>query len=169
MSYADLGGTENACHVETNPATCGLDIAHPLDYPDKQAVTDYVKGDRDDFSNFVKMLSPSDFPYGHTLHPHTYWSGTRESGTASVVFEVYGDSDAHPVAGFDALNYDNGTHTPITFGTLFKPGSDPVAVLDPIVQREMDKKWDHDCIPTPRPKSMARNGSRYHARKRRRS
>jgi hypothetical protein len=45
------------------------------------------------------------------------------------------------VTGFQSFSYDVGTHAPITFDTLFKPGADPVAVLDPIVQREMDERW----------------------------
>jgi hypothetical protein len=57
------------------------------------------------------------------------------------VFEIYDDTGAHPVTGFRAFNYDLPSHTPITFDTLFMPGSDPVAVLDPIVQRVMDDHW----------------------------
>ncbi|MDT5106143.1 MAG: hypothetical protein QOI25_3656 [Mycobacterium sp.] len=41
---------------------------------------------------------------------------------------------AHPETYYDALTYDLGDEVPITFDTLFKPGSDPVAVLDPIVK-----------------------------------
>jgi hypothetical protein len=152
-SCADLGGVvqkDQTCRIENKTATYELDVTYPLDYPDQQAVTDYVKQDKDDFLNFVKTLPPRDFPYGHAVHPHSYRSGTADAGTASVVFEVYGDSGAHPVTGFDSLNYDVGTHGPITFDTLFRPGTDPVAVLDPIVQREMDKKWADDSTPTPR-------------------
>jgi hypothetical protein len=152
-SCAGLGGVvqkDQTCHIETTTATYELDISYPLDYPDQQAVADYVRQDRDDFLHFVATLPPRDFPYGHAVHPHSYRSGTADSGTASVVFEIYGDSGAHPVTGFDALNYDVGTHTPITFDTLFKPGTDPVAVLDPIIQREMDKRWADNSIPAPR-------------------
>ena len=42
-----------------------------------------------------------------------------------------------------------GAHTPITFDTLFTPGTDPVAVLDPIVQREIDKHWQGHEGPAP--------------------
>ncbi|KAA0087001.1 DUF3298 domain-containing protein [Mycolicibacterium sp. P9-64] len=153
-SCADLGGTVNAdtktCHIETETATYKIDVTYPLDYPDEQAVTDYVKQDRDDFVHFVTTMRPRDWPYEHALFPHSYRSGTADSGTASVVFEIYGDSGAHPVTGFDSLNYDLGTHTPITFDTLFKPGADPVAALDPIVQREMEKRWQGYQDPAPR-------------------
>ncbi len=62
---------------------------------------------------------------------------------------MYGDSGAHPVTGFHSFNYDLRTHSPITFDALFKPGADPVAALDPIVQREMDKHWQGYGGPAP--------------------
>lgn len=151
-SCADLGGVvqkDQTCHIETKTATYALDVTYPLDYPDQQALTDFVKQDRDDFVNFVTTLRSRDRPYEHALYPHSYRSGTADLGTASVVFEVYGDSGAHPVTGFDSLNYDRGTHTAITFETLFKPGTGPVAVLDPIVQREMEKHWEGYQDPAP--------------------
>ncbi|MDT5114268.1 MAG: hypothetical protein QOE30_7 [Mycobacterium sp.] len=141
---ADLGGTvqtDQTCHIETKTATYSFDVDYPLDYPDQQSLTDFVRQDRDDFLNFVATLPPRDWPYEHGVHPHAYRSGTAASGTDSIVFEIYGDSGAHPVTSFDSLSYDRGTRTPITFDELFKPGTDPVAVLDPIVQREMDKQW----------------------------
>jgi hypothetical protein len=151
-SCADLGGViekDQTCHIETTTATYTLDVSYPLDYPDQQALTDYVKKDRDDFVNFVASQRPRDRPLEHALYPHSYRSGTGDSGTASVVFEIYDDSGAHPVTGFDSFNYDRATHTPITFGTLFKPGTDTVAVLDPIVQREMEKHWKGYQDPAP--------------------
>jgi hypothetical protein len=57
---------------------------------------------------------------------------------------------AHPVTGFQSFNYDANAHRPITIDTLFKPGTDPVAVLDPIVQRAMDKHWQGYGGPAPR-------------------
>jgi hypothetical protein len=141
---ADLGGTVQAdqtCHVETKTATYSLEISYPLDYSDQQALTDFVKQDRDEFVDFIGTLPPRDWPYEHRVRPHTYTSGTVGSGTESVVLELYGDSGAHPVTGFHSFNYDVRTHSPITFDSLFKPGADPVAALDPIVQREMDRHW----------------------------
>ena len=84
---------------------------------------------------------------------------TREQSpqaTESVVLELYGDSGAHPVTGFHTFNYDLRTHSPITFDALFKPGADPVAALDPIVQRGMDKHWHGYGGPAPRNTLRAR-------------
>jgi len=58
------------------------------------------------------------------------------------VFEISEDSGAahqgHPNTTFNALNYDLAKQAPITFDTLFKPGTNPLEVLNPIVQRELD-------------------------------
>ncbi|MCU1695752.1 MAG: hypothetical protein JWR34_1815 [Mycobacterium sp.] len=149
---ADLGGTvqtDQTCHIETKTATYSFDVDYPLDYPDQQSLTDFVTQDRDDFLNFVATLPARDWPYEHGVHPHAYRSGTAASGTASVVFAIYRDFGAHPVTGFQSFNYDVGTHTPIAFDALFKPGVDPVAVLDPIVQRDMDKHSEGYPGPVP--------------------
>ena len=111
--------------------------------------------------DFVATLPPRDWPYEQVLYPHGYRSGTADSGTDSVVFEIYGDSGAHPVTSFHSLSYDDGTHAPITFDTLFKPGADPVAVLDPIVQREMDKQWQGHGGPAPRNTLGARTSQNF--------
>lgn len=149
---ADLGGTVRAdqtCHIETKTVTYSIEISYPLDYSDQQALTDFVKQDRDEFVDFIATLPPRDWPYQHGVRPHTYTTGKADSGTESVVLELYGDSGAHPVTGFHSFNCDVSTHNPITFDSLFKPGADPVAALDPIVQREMDKHWQGYGGPAP--------------------
>ncbi|MFZ1162128.1 esterase [Mycobacterium sp.] len=149
---AELGGTVQAdqtCHIETKTATYSIDVSYPLGYSDQQAVTAFVDKDRNEFLDFITTLPPRDWPYEHGVRPHTFTSGTAASGTQSVVLELYGDTGAHPVTGFHSFNYDVSTHSPITFDALFKPGADPVAALDPIVQREMDKHWQGYGGPAP--------------------
>jgi hypothetical protein len=149
---AELGGAVQAdqtCHIETKTATYSIDISYPLGYSDQQAVTDYVTQDRTEFVDFIATLPPRDWPYERGVRPHTFTSGTAASGTQSVVLELYGDSGAHPVTGFHSFNYDVSTHSPITFDAVFKPGANPVAALDPIVQREMDKRWQGYGGPAP--------------------
>jgi hypothetical protein len=149
---ADLGGTvdvEHACHIHTETSTYTIDIGYPLDYPDQQALTDFVTHDRDQFVDFMAQTRPRDVPYEHGWKPHTYRSGASTSGTQSVVFDVYDDTGAHPVTGFKAFNYDLGARSAITLATLFKPGTDPVATLDPIVQRYMNKRRQSTLEPPP--------------------
>ena len=44
------------------------------------------------------------------------------------------------MTSYKAFNYDLNTHVPITYDTLFKPGTNPLAVLDPIVERELERR-----------------------------
>lgn len=151
---AELGGTVQAnqkCGIQTKTAAYSIEISYPLDYSDQPALTDFVKQDRKEFVDFAAAHAPRDRPYERDVGSRMYTSGTATSGTQSVVLELYGDSGgAHPVTGFQSFNYDVSTHRPITFDTLFKPGFDPVAVLDPIVQRQMDKRWQSYGGPAPR-------------------
>jgi hypothetical protein len=59
-----------------------------------------------------------------------------------VVLEIQDDTglahQGHPNTSFKALNYDLTKQAPISFDTLFKPGTNPLEVLNPIVQRELD-------------------------------
>ncbi len=150
---AGLGGTVDAnrnCHIVTESETYSIDITYPLDYPDQGALTTFIKQDRDEFIDFVTQMPRHDRTYDYGVNPHSYQSGqsgTAEAGTRSVVLELYGDTGAHPVTGFHALNYDLAAHAPITFDTFFRAGA--VEVLDPIVQREMDKHWQGYEGPAP--------------------
>ena len=124
-------------------------MSYPLDYADQQALSEFVKHDRDEFVDFMAHTRPRDLPYRHELTPHSYRSGSSTSGTQSVVFDVYDDTGAHPVTGFKAFNYDLGTATAVTFDALFKQGAASVATLDPIVQHFMDRRWEGYEGPAP--------------------
>jgi len=80
-------------------------------------------------------------PKALDIKSQTFRSGPPATGTQSLVFEEYTNfGGAHPVTNYDALNFDLGKKAPITFDTLFKPGADPVAVLDPLVKAELAKQ-----------------------------
>src|SRR5262249_30075626 len=112
-----------------------IDLSFPVDYPDQQAVTDYLTRERDGFVNFAQ-LPPAhpDWPYQLVANGTTYRSGTPASGTQSLVFDMGQDANPHPVAWYKGFNYDLGKHAPITFDTLFKSGTKPLQVLNPIVE-----------------------------------
>lgn len=135
----DIGGTVNAnrvCRAHTAGPGYKVTFTFPVDYPDQQALSDYMTKRRDDFISFAAERPPHDHPYELDATAKVNQSKT----TDSLVFEVYSESGgAHPVTGYHAFNYDLVKGVPITFETLFKPNA--VAVLDPIVQREMDRIW----------------------------
>jgi hypothetical protein len=144
----DLNGTvgpDQTCHVRSATSTYKIDIRFPLDYPDLQPVTDFLKQHRDEFIDWVAKFGPGGGrgrPYEYVVTAKTYRSGTTDSGTQSLVLEIDNDTglanEGHPNTTFQAFNFDIGKHAPITFDTLFKPGTKPLEVLNPIVQRELD-------------------------------
>jgi hypothetical protein len=108
----DLGGTveeDQTCQVHTATSSYTLDFSFPVDYPDQRALTAALTKQRDQFIDLVGERPRRDSPYALAITGRAYRS----------------------------LNYDLGRAAPITFDTLFKPGTDPLGVLDPIVQREL--------------------------------
>jgi hypothetical protein len=144
---ADLNGTvrpDQTCRVQSATSTYTIDMNFPLDYPDMRAVTDFLKQDRDEFLHWVAKFGPSDRrgrPYLYDVTAETYRSGTPETGTQSLVLAIDDDAglahEGHPNTTFRAFNFDLGKRAPITFDTLFKPGTKPLEVLNPIVKREL--------------------------------
>ena len=112
--------------------------------PDQQAVTDLMTQERDGFLDWMRDFGPQqrpDQPYKLVVTTKTYRSGTPTAGTQSLVFKISQDTGAahegHPDTTFNALNYDLTKRAPITFDTLFKPGTNPLEVLNPTVLREL--------------------------------
>jgi Protein of unknown function (DUF3298) len=108
-------------------------------------VTDFLKQHRDEFVDWVAKFGPGGRrgrPYEYVVTAKTCRSGTPDSGTESLVLEIDNDTglanEGHPNTTFQAFNFDIGKHAPITFDTLFKPGTKPLEVLNSIVQRELD-------------------------------
>ncbi|MDT5363054.1 MAG: hypothetical protein QOC69_4816, partial [Mycobacterium sp.] len=132
----DLGGTvgqDQTCQVHTATSDYTLDLSFPVDYPDQRAVTAALTKQRDQFIDLVGERPHRDAPYALAVTGRTYRSGAPASGTESLVFEEYFDTGgAHPETYYESLNYDLGRAAPITFDTLFEPGTDPLGVLDPI-------------------------------------
>jgi len=74
-----------------------------------------------------------------TTEQHT--SGQPPHNTRSVVLKFFQDlGGAHPSTWYKAFNYNLGTKQPITFDTLFAPGTTPLDTIFPIVQRELERQ-----------------------------
>ena len=133
----DLGGTvgaEQTCHVQSTGAGYGLDFSFPVGYPDQQAITAFLTDQRDEMADYAKKFPPNTrpTPYELEITGTAYQRGMPEPATQSVVFEIQNDTGAanegRPTISFTALNYDLGRGAPITFATLFKPGTTPADV-----------------------------------------
>jgi Protein of unknown function (DUF3298) len=138
-------GPDQICHVHDAGEHYTLDISYPVGYPDQPALVEYLAQDRDGFMNwFAKFGQPwRKRPYVHIVAGTTYRSGAPAAGTQTLVLEVSDDTgaahEAHPNTWYKAFNFDIGKGVPITFETLFKPGTEPLQVLNPIVLSQLSK------------------------------
>jgi len=138
----DLGGTVDAgtCRIHTATDTYTIDVAYPVDYVDQQPLTDYITQTRDGFANVSQMPGSGDLPYQLDIASDVYQSGRPPHGTQSVVLKTFQDvGGPRPVTWYKSFNYDLDARRPITFDTLFKPGTKPLDVIYPIVRRELER------------------------------
>lgn len=139
-----LGGTVDAddlCRVQVENPTYRLDYSFPADYPDQEALTAYLTQTRDGFVNVAGMPGSWNLPYVLDGRGTGYRTGPDDGGTRSVVFEMYENvGGAHPQTWFKSFNWDVEKKAPITFDTLFKPGSEPLAVIFPIVRSDISRQ-----------------------------
>jgi hypothetical protein len=133
-------GADQVCTVHVEATDYSIDMKFPTDYPDLRALSAVLTRERDRFVQAV--TSPNQPPYAKSLDiTSTTYRSAAGGGTESLVLAEHADyGGAHGVAFFNALNYDLGTKTPITYDALFKPGSNAVAVLDPIVKTGFEKQ-----------------------------
>ena len=140
----DLNGTvgpDGACGVHTSNSTYTLDITFPNDYPDQQALTAYLTQARDGFVNVSQMPGSYNLPYELDAKGTGYHSGPPTAGTQSVVFTMWQNvGGTHPQTWYKSFNWDLGKKAPITFDTLFKPGTKPLDVIYPAVEQYIQKQ-----------------------------
>jgi hypothetical protein len=106
---------------------------------------DYLRQTRDGFVNVSQMPGSTGLPYVLAITSEEYRSGRAPGGTQSVALKIYQNvGAAHPLTWYKAFNDNLDTHQPITFDTLFTPGSKPLPVILPIVQKDIDKQIGAD-------------------------
>ncbi len=141
---ADLGGAvgpDGICTVHTANRAYTLNISFPNDYPDQPVLTGYLTQARDGFVNVSDMPGSYNLPYELDAKGVGYRSGPPTGGTRSVVFTMWQNvGGAHPQTWYKAFNWDVGKKAPITFDTLFKPGTKPLDVIYPAVEQYLQKQ-----------------------------
>jgi hypothetical protein len=139
-----MGGTVEAgqmCHVQASNTTYMVDMTFPIDYPDQQALTDYLTQNRDGFVNVAATSGPRETPYQMEVTSEQQHSGQPPHGTRSVVLKVFEDlGGPRPSTSYKSFNYDLDRREPITFDTLFAPGSKPLNAIYPLVQRDVSRQ-----------------------------
>ncbi len=139
-SCANLGGTvdDQMCHISTSNAGYTLSLTYPVDYPDQQALTDFLTQNRDGFVNVAQTPSSRDMTYQMEVTSEQFHSGQPPHGTQSVMLKVFEDlGGPRPSTFYKGFNYDLGRGQPVTFDNLFVPGSKPLDAIYPIVQHEV--------------------------------
>jgi hypothetical protein len=140
----DLGGTvgpDGICTVHTANSTYTLDITFPNSYPDQQALTAYLTQARDGFINVSQMPGSYNLPYELDAKGTGYRSGSPTGSTQSVVFTMWQNvGGVHPQTWYKSFNWDLAKKAPITFDTLFKPGTKPLDVIYPAVEQYLQKQ-----------------------------
>jgi hypothetical protein len=124
------------CWVAASGPSVNIDMAFPANDPQEQAMVDYLTKVENDFNADTQLGTLDDAKPMQELDVTTtsYSSG----GTQSTVLKVYqNEGGAHPALWYQGYNFNNATKTPITFDTLFRPGTQPLGVLLPIVEQAM--------------------------------
>lgn len=141
---ADVQGTvgqDGTCRVHVQNPTYTLDMSFPNDYPDPQSVVPFLTQSRDGFVNVAKDPDAYNLPYELDADGVGYRSGPPAGGTQSVVFTMWQNvGGAHPQTFYQAFNWNVTKQTPITFDTLFKPGTKPLDVIYPEINRDLQRE-----------------------------
>ena len=141
---ASLGGTmpdPQTCRLHTSGPTYTFTMTFPADYPDEQALTDYITQNRDGFLSVAQSSGSRDQPYQMEATTEQHTAGQPPHNTRSVVLKFFQDlGGAHPSTWYKAFNYNLGAKQPITFDTLFPPGTTPLDSIFPLVQRELERQ-----------------------------
>jgi hypothetical protein len=140
----NVGGTVDSghmCHVSASAPSYTITMTFPADYPDGQGITDFITQNRDGFINVAQTPGSRETPYQMEVTADQYRSGQPPNGTQSVVLKVFEDlGGPRPSTFYKSFNYDLGRGQPVTFDTLFAPGSKPLDAIYPIVQRDVRRQ-----------------------------
>jgi len=125
---------EGICHVSETQPSYVMDLKFPLDYPDEQAIIDYLSQAQE---GFIKVAQPGsrNLPYEMDVSAESF----RSARTRSVVLTLFQDvGSAHPTTWYKSFTYDANRGRVVTFDTLFAPDAKPMAAIFPIVQHELE-------------------------------
>jgi hypothetical protein len=139
-TLAGIVDADHICQIHTTQPGYSVDLSFPADLSDQKfAITTLMDHDRRKFVDHVATLPPRAHPYELKIQARAYRSGDATSGTRSLVFKIYRDEGV-PRTTYLAYVSDVATRSAITFDGLFKPGSRPLDVLDPIVRGELARR-----------------------------
>ncbi len=131
------------CWVSASAPSVNIDMVFPANDPQEQAIVDYLTGIQNDFNANTSPGGLDDPKPMQELDVTTtaYTSGTPGAGTQTTVVKVYqNEGGPYPNTYYKSFVYDTATKAPITFDTLFRPGSQPLGAILPIVEDAMTRE-----------------------------
>lgn len=140
---ADLKGIQagQVCQIQVTDPAYDISISFPSDYPDQKSIAEYVTQTRDRFLSVAKTSAPRDMPYALDITSTTYGSAIPPRGTEAVVLTTYQNvGAAHPETSYKAFNWDQSYRKPITYDTLWQPDTEPLKIVFPIVQSDLQEQ-----------------------------
>ena len=134
--------TNQMCHFDASGPLSDVSMVFPANYPDEPAMIGYLTKVNDDFLNARGPLNTVKSPTALKVTGTRYSSGPQATGTQSVVTEVYQNlGAAHPLVWYKSFNYNLANQQPITFDALFRPGTQPLETILPIVQKTLAGRY----------------------------
>lgn len=139
----DIKGVDagSLCTIALTDPGYIVDISFPSNFPDMKSVTQFVAQTRDGFLNVAKSSAPRTAPYALDISAATYNSVVPPRGQLSVVLKVYQNAGgAGPQTSFKSFVWDQAYRKLVTYETLWQPETDPLPIVFPAVQAELDKQ-----------------------------
>jgi hypothetical protein len=135
---------DQMCHFDASAPFSDITMVYPANYPDQQALVGYLDKVENDYTSFIGSQNLTQ-PTGLDVTSTRYTSGPPLSGTQSVVTKMFQNGGgAHPSIWYKSFNYNLATQQPITYDTLFQPGTQPLQTLWPIVQKSLNDQTGED-------------------------
>jgi hypothetical protein len=134
--------SDHMCHFDASGPYSDITMVFPADYPDEQTLIAYLTKVENDYIAARGPLTTLTSPNALQVTGTRYSSGPQQTGTQSVVTEIFQNlGSAHPLSWYKSFNYNLATHTPITFDSLFKPGTQPLQVILPAVKKTLTDRY----------------------------
>ena len=149
---ADLKGvnTGQACQIQLTDPAYSVNISFPSGYPDPKSIADYISQARDGFLNVAKSSTPRDVPYELDITSTTYESAVPPRGSQAVVLQTYQNSGGpHPEISYKSFDWDQAYRKAITFDALWRTNANPLPIVYPIVQAELQKQTGQQVVIPP--------------------
>ncbi len=133
--------TGKVCQIRLTDPGYIVDISFPSDFPDMKTVTQFVAQTRDGFVNVARSSAPRQAPYSLDVSAATYNSVVPPRGQLSVVLKIYQNvGAAYPQTSFKSFVWDQAYRKLITYETLWRAEVDPLPIVFPAVQSELEKQ-----------------------------